>query len=222
MQKSFDNTWDEIHEKQEWGKYPSIEVVRFIARNYYNTDRKTIKILDFGCGAGANTWYLAKEGFDTYAFDGSKNAVEKAKNYLAKENLNAKFQVADALEIDYKDNYFDCIIDSAVVYANTLNNIVLMYQKIYNLLIEGGKLFATGLFTPNTTGYASSEIKLEKNTYKDLTEGVLAGRGTVHFFEKEEIFNILKKICFKNIIIDISMRTDMGNVVEYWNVIAEK
>lgn len=221
MNKSFDNTWEEIHKSQEWGKYPSEDIIRFVARNYYNKERKNIKILDFGCGAGANTWYLAREGFDTYAFDGSASAVMKAKLYLAKENLEAHFEVADALDISYENNFFDCIIDSAVVYANTIKNITDMYKKIYDLLVPAGKLFATGLFTPNTAGYGTG-ILLEKNTFKDLTEGALAGRGTVHFFEKEEILELLDSIGFHNINIDETKRTDRGKIVEYWIVSAEK
>lgn len=221
MNKSFDNTWEEIHKSQEWGKYPSEDIIRFVARNYYNKERKNIKILDFGCGAGANTWYLAREGFDTYAFDGSVSAVKKAKAYLAKENLEAHFEVADALDISYENNFFDCIIDSAVVYANTIKNITDMYKKIYDLLVPAGKLFATGLFTPNTAGYGTG-ILLEKNTFKDLTEGALAGRGTVHFFEKEEILELLDSIGFHNINIDVTKRTDRGKIVEYWIVSAEK
>lgn len=80
--KSFSEEWEKIHSTQEWGRYPSETVIRFIARNYYKTEREKIKILDFGCGAGAHTWYLAREGFDVYAFDGSKSAVDKAEKYL--------------------------------------------------------------------------------------------------------------------------------------------
>ena len=41
--KSFDNVWEEIHASQEWGKYPSEPVIRFVARNYYKKDRKNPK-----------------------------------------------------------------------------------------------------------------------------------------------------------------------------------
>ena len=84
-----DKIWEEIHGNQPWGKYPQEYVIRFVARNYYNRDRKSVKILDFGCGQGANTWYLAREGFDTYAFDGSENAVLKCSERLKNEGLTA-------------------------------------------------------------------------------------------------------------------------------------
>ena len=129
--KSFDTTWETIHATQEWGKYPAEPVIRFVARNYYNKVRRTIKILDFCCGAGSNTWYLAREGFDVYAFDGSVSAVNKVEKRLEKENLKADLRVLDACEINYKDNFFDCVIDNVSIYANKYENIVNMYTEIY-------------------------------------------------------------------------------------------
>ena len=58
------SNWENIFLQKEWGKYPSIALVRFIASNYYDAqDRNEIKILEIGCGTGANLWYLAREGF---------------------------------------------------------------------------------------------------------------------------------------------------------------
>lgn len=48
------------------GGYPSEQIICFAARNYYEEDRKQVKILDFGCGGGSHTWYLVREGFDAY------------------------------------------------------------------------------------------------------------------------------------------------------------
>ena len=77
--KTFDKAWEKVHREREWGKYPSEDIIRFVARNYYRENRTEIKILDIGCGQGANTWYLAKEGFQTYGFYGSESAINKAK-----------------------------------------------------------------------------------------------------------------------------------------------
>jgi len=219
--KSFDNTWEEIHSTQEWGKYPSEPVIRFVARNYYKiSDRKSVKILDFGCGGGAHTWYLAREGFDTYAFDGSKSAIEKVRRFLDKEGLSADLRVYDAAEITYDNDFFDAVIDSACVYANKLEYIKVMYQKIYNILKKDGKLFSTA-FSTRTTGYGTGE-KLEHNTYKDLTEGNLEGRGIVHFWEGNELKEILENVGFKNVEIEPMEYVDKGNVVSLLVAKAQK
>ena len=39
--------WEDIFQKRGWGKYPEVELVRFVARNYYNVpDRKKIVFMD--------------------------------------------------------------------------------------------------------------------------------------------------------------------------------
>lgn len=215
-----DKIWEKIHQEQEWGKYPSEEVIRFVAKNYYNQDRKKIKILDFGCGAGANTWFLAREGFDTYAFDGSELAIEKAKAYLAKDHLTATFQVKDGCEISYKNEYFNCIIDGFCLSTNTLPNIINMYQKIYNMLVFGGKLFSTGC-TPKTTGYGTS-TKIEENTYRNPTTGLITNRGVIHFFEEDQLTTILNNIGFKNIKFITLKRLENNSILEHWIATAEK
>lgn len=221
IEKSFDEEWENIHSIQEWGKYPSEYVIRFVARNYYKAeDRNKVKILDFGCGAGAHTWYLAREGFDVYAFDGSRSAVARVKERLEKEMLNANVQVCDALELNYKNEFFDCVIDSVCIYANTISNIQKMYNNIYQILKSGGQLF-TSVFLVDTTGCGTGD-EIEKHTYRNITEGNLAGRATVHFFEKDELVALLKKIGFVNLCVDRMDYTDRGNKVSMLLVSAEK
>ena len=217
---AFDTRWEEIHGTRSWGQYPSEAVIRFVARNYYSGDRSKTKILDFGCGGGANTWYLAREGFDTYAFDGSSSAVKNAEQKLKNEGLKADFRVADGVEIDYGKAYFDCVIDSCTIYSNTISNIKKMYANIFNMLKMGGKLL-TIVFDINTTGYGTGK-EIENNTFTDIADGVLSGLGTQHFYEREELTSILEDAGFKNIICEKYMREDNGNIVSGYCVQADK
>lgn len=221
--KTFDYRWEEVHKNREWGRYPSEDIIRFVARNYYKMDRKKIKILDVGCGQGANTWYIAREGFDTYAFDGAKSAVDKARKNLSEEKLKAEISVADASDTGYNNNFFDCIIDGAVIYANTLDGIKSILKEMYRILKIDGKLFSTGLFNRKTTGYGTGEI-IEKNTERNLKTGTLQELGTVHFFDKEEIINIWRECGFANIKIDSVERTDYDGkyITGYYIVEATK
>lgn len=205
--------WENIHANQVWGKYPSEQVVRSVARNFYNCVRKNIKILDFGCGAGANTWFLVREGFDVYAFDGAPSAVRKAEKYLQDEGCNsAKFKVLDGKDLDYEENFFDCVIDSACIYSNTIDNIVKMYQEVFRVLKQKGKIYSS-CFGVKTDGYLSGE-ELEVNTYNNIKEGALANRGIAHFYTEQEFYTILYDIGFRDIVIDKMEYTDNGNKVE--------
>lgn len=219
--KSFTEEWEKIHQKQEWGRYPSENVIRFVARNYYGMERSKVRILDFGCGAGANTWYLAREGFDVYAFDGSETAVKRAKDYLETEGYNdVKFAVMDGLELNYPYDFFDCIIDNACIYANTYSVIQKMYKEVFAILKKGGKLFSS-CFGIATEGFESGNM-LESNTYENIKMGALAGRACAHFFTKEQLENVVEMVGFTNIIIDEMSYTDNGHRIEMFILQATK
>ena len=195
-------------------------VIRFIARNFYNTKRDEIRILDFGCGGGAHTWYLAREGFDTYAFDGSNSAVEKLKTRLKKEGLNANVQVCDAAQLKYEYNFFDAIIDNFCSFNNTIDLVEYMYDEMYHILKPGGKIL-TAVFGKKTLGYGTGK-EIEKDTFSNLEEGTLKGRTKIHFFDKQGLVEVLSKNKFVNIKVDSIFYTDNGNDIELLIAKAEK
>lgn len=88
--EAWDPIWEEVFHSQEWGKYPGESLIRFIARNFYKRNRKEVRILEIGCGTGANIWYLCREGFSAYGIDGSKKAVSLANNRIKTEGLTAR------------------------------------------------------------------------------------------------------------------------------------
>lgn len=218
--RSFSQEWEKTHSTREWGSYPSEHVIRFVARNFYNMDRKNVRILDFGCGGGAHTWYLAREGFDVYAFDGSSSAVKNTEKKLMQEGLNAHLRVLDGAEIDYEDNFFDAVIDNVAIYANTYCAIKLMYKRCYEILKPGGK-FLTSCITPRTKGYGTGE-KIDEYTFRNPTEGCVKGEGIIHYITENELENCLQKSGFKNIIIDRMFYTDNGMETEMLIANAEK
>lgn len=214
------DTWEKIHSSRAWGSYPSEHVIRFVARNYYQTTRENIKILDFGCGQGAHTWYLAREGFDTYAFDISESAVEKVNSKLAKEELSAHVRVLDGVRLDYPQDFFDAVIDSACITANQIVDIQTMYQGVFKILKPGGKFLTCG-FGKSTTGYGTGTM-LEPNTYEDLSEGSLQHIGCLHFFEREELLQMLADVGFEALMLDFLTYTDHGNRVEIYIAVGTK
>ena len=206
------DAWEYIHKNKDWGVYPTEHVIRFVARNYYKTDRANVKILDFGCGTGAHTWYLAREGFDTYAFDISETAIRKLQDRMKAENLTINAEAMDGLALDYPDYFFDAVIDNVSIWANKMEDIKKMYRAVWDVLKVGGK-FLTVVFSRETTGYGTG-TKIEDGTYEGLAKGNLQGLGYRHFFEEDELRRMLSETGFQDIGIDVVRYTDRGNVVE--------
>jgi SAM-dependent methyltransferase len=221
--KTFNDIWENVHKNARWGRYPSEDVVRFVARNYYSKDRSSIKILDLGCGAGSNTWYLAREGFDVYAVDGSAAAVRKNLSYLDELGLRANVAVSDLAELKYGDGFFDVVIDSAAISANTVNAVAMILSETYRVLKTNGTLFSTGLFSYEATGFGDGK-EIETGTYDNIGKGPLSNLGTVHFFTREEVVRLCTDAGFKDLSIDTLTRTERGGevVVSYFMVSANK
>jgi SAM-dependent methyltransferase len=71
------------------------------------------KVLDVGCGTGEHTILLTRLGYDVVGIDFSPHAVEQARQNAARKGVDARFEVADALNLGDQPTY-DTIVDSAL------------------------------------------------------------------------------------------------------------
>ena len=221
---SWDPTWQKMFETRKWGKYPPEELIRFVAQSFYSArDRNSVKIIELGCGPGANIWYLAREGFAAHGIDGSTAAIALAKRRLQSEKLLADLKVGDitALTEHYGRNpQFDAVIDVCCIQHNRNADIKRIFDQIDVVLRPGGKLFAMML----AVGSYGSEtgMEIEADTRAGITEGPLKGVGLSHFFTLDEVRNLFKH--YTGLRIEYSLRSmnEMKNIYKHWVVAATK
>ena len=172
----WDSVWDEVFSGSEWGKYPDENLIRFVAGKYYaSTNRKNIKILEVGCGPGANLWYLSREGFNAYGVDGSQEAISIARKRFRDENLTGELKVCDIIKLPYPDDYFDSVVDIECLYANSFANTELILQEICRTMKPGGSLFSKSITDKMYLGKQRDEVgQLEFN---NISDGPVAGKG---------------------------------------------
>jgi ubiquinone/menaquinone biosynthesis C-methylase UbiE len=151
---AWDESWEAIFQENEWGKYPPEYVIRFVARNWYRVpDRKVVHLLDLGCGPGACTWYMAREGFSVSSIDGSSTAIKRLEQRLESEGLSAECRVGDFTKtLPWPDNSFDGAIDNASIYANVYEDWRRALKETKRVLKFGGRLFSA-CFSTNTTPF---------------------------------------------------------------------
>ncbi|MDY7005589.1 MAG: methyltransferase domain-containing protein [Cyanobacteriota bacterium] len=86
---------DFVHEMVKWGGLDKLS--------------RNTTVLDVGCGIGGSTRILAKDyGFDVTGITISPKQVQRAQE-LTPEEVDAKFQVDDALALSFPDNSFDVV-----------------------------------------------------------------------------------------------------------------
>ena len=111
------------------------------------------KIL-FPCeGEGRNAVFAAKKGWDVTAFDLSEEGLKKALTLAQQNKVSVKYQVADALTVEYPAESLDAV---ALIYAHfPASARRTIHQKIISWLKPGGLLILEA-FNPlqinNTSG----------------------------------------------------------------------
>lgn len=216
-----DAIWETLFCKQEWGKYPPECVVRFVARNFYLApERSKIRLLDAGCGPGACTWFMAREGFQVSAIDGSPSAIKCARHRLESEGLRADLKVGDYTSLPWPDACFDGVIDNVSFYANLIADWKRAVDEVYRVLRPEGLFFTTS-FTDKTWGFKTG-VEVEPSTFRDIPDGPLHERGLSHFVDEAELRNILRP--FSRVEIEREYRTlaNQRKIVELWTATAVK
>lgn len=190
--------WERNYQKGRYNNWPYDILVSLVMKFYGAEKRERIKILDLGCGGGNNTYFLAKEGFQTYAIDGSSTGVEITKKKLNENDLEAQCQVANFKNLPYENNYFNCIIDRASIYCNLWEDIKIIFKEIHRVLKYGGKYIG---FLPNLNHPDIIYGKeIEKNTYANFTQGAYGHSDFAHFFSKDEIIDVLNDFKIEDIL----------------------
>lgn len=151
MPSSEAEVWDRIYSTQEWGRYPAEDLVRFMAKHFYQApDRSSVRVLELGCGPGANIWYLAREGFSALGMDTCPVAVERARKRLADDQVHGISGVAraDVARMPKSlegwgdlDGSFDAVVDIECMSCNSFETAQMILQEVLRVLKPGGLFY---------------------------------------------------------------------------------
>jgi len=101
------------------------------------------KVLDIACGVGYGSKILREGGaIEVYGCDISDEAIEFAKQHYQENSI--VFEVMDATELTFPDNYFDCVISFETL--EHLDNYEKAINEFHRVLHDDGLLIIS---TPN-------------------------------------------------------------------------
>ncbi|MBW1507919.1 SAM-dependent methyltransferase [Campylobacter jejuni] len=209
---SNEKIWENIFSQKEWGKYPSENVIRFIARNFYNVqDRSKINILELGFGTGANLWFCAREGFKVSGIEWSKTGIERFRARLKDENLSTQIEqieIGDYLEkLDlFKNESFDAWMDSYSLAYNDFEKTKQIIKKAMKKLKIGGKFFS---ITPSlyNEGF-EKDANLGYHLVKPVS-GTDAFTGVIRYCDEEDLKRLYEGEGYKITSIKIHIQKDL-------------
>ncbi len=132
-------------------------------KNYLKYKVEEKKILDYGCGNGDHSIWLAEYGGNVIGIDLSEKSLKLAKKEAEKERVSDKveFLIMDAENLEFPDNYFDIVFDGG---AFSSLNIEKVFPEISRVLKPGG--FLIGIETLGHNPFTNLKRRINKITGK--------------------------------------------------------
>jgi SAM-dependent methyltransferase len=103
------------------------------------TDLRGATVLDYGCGDGSFSQFLARRGARVVGIDISPKLIEQARIAVSKMGMNGsspEFMVGDAHHTPFRDNTFDYVVGNGALHHLDLGKV---YAEISRILKHGGK-----------------------------------------------------------------------------------
>jgi SAM-dependent methyltransferase len=171
--------WDERYsaEGYAYGTSPN----EFLVENVNHIPKG--KVLSLAEGEGRNAVFLAKQGYDVTAVDGSVVGLNKARKLAEENSVVVEFIHADLADYDLGENRWDGIVSIFCPIPSSLRKE--LYKKVIAGLKQNG-VFLLEAYTPEQlkhgTGGGTSVDVLQT---KDSVRSELAGLKFEHLAELE-------------------------------------
>ena len=209
-------------------RYPSEALIQFLARHYFTlprTKRRRVKMLELGCGSGANLWMVAHEGFDAYGTDDAPTALKLCRKMLKSWKVSAHLSLADMRTQVFPNAIFDAVLDVISMQHLNLEDHTRAYRIAYGALKRGGRFFSYHLGSASSSFKGAHSRLIDRYTVERVNNSrvPLSGNGPICFISAKLMSSMVEKAGFANIAIEKVKRTYVtGKVIEYLVLEARK
>jgi len=218
----FSMEWDECYAvNSHMSIWPWSDLVSYVMR-YARPDGPDYRVLELGCGMGANIPFFTHLNVDYHALDGSPTAVSLLhKRYPA---LARNIQVADFTKNIPIEGSFDLVVDRASLTHNNSEAIRRTIGMIYNILKPGGKFIGIDWFSTEHSDYKLGEQAEDPYTRRKIVEGQFAGTGRVHFSDKQHLLDLFTKFNIESLEHKMIRKEipQQNHLLAHWNIAVKK
>lgn len=219
---TFSKEWERLYcANAQMSIWPWSDLVSYVHRHARPEDGFH-RVLELGCGPGANIPLFLKLGADYCGIEGSSEIVA----FLHKSfpQLKDKIVVGDFTKAIPFGGPFDLVVDRSSVTHNTTAAIQATLISIMGKLRKGGKIIGVDWFSTAYPDAIMGDV-LDSHTRTNIPFGQFKDLGTVHFSDQAHIRNLLTDVGFqverlehKKMDCVIPAETPMG----WWNFVAIK
>ncbi len=221
---SFSQEWDVCYDSStQLSIWPWSDVVSLVSRHCKSIPSSPKKVLEFGCGAGANIPFFMASGWDYCAIEGSPTIVKvlHSKYPLLKEKIVVGDFTSD------KPFFFgggaDLILDRSSLTTNDTAGIRSGLLNAVEALKPGGLFVGVDWFSAEHSEFANGEPCDDEYTKKNFKSGQFTGLGKVHFSTEshlKEVFEAFEILVLDHKVIHQTMSAQPYKFAS-WNIVAQ-
>lgn len=218
----FSSEWEQCYAVNgNASMWPWSDVVSYVFR-YAQPIREDMKVLEIGCGAGANIPFFERLGVDYHAIEGSGTAVDMVRSRYP--TLQDKVVVGDFTKSIPFDFEFDLVIDRSALTHNCNEAVKRALELIYAGLKLKGLYIGVDWFSDLHSDRRWGIQAEDTHTYTDFSQGQFSKIGRVHFSDEAHLRRLFSRFEIDLMELKIIRRKwpKNGHVFASWNIVARK
>lgn len=186
----FSSQWQDIYSSgAHQSAWPWSDLVTLVMR-HTPSERRGLRILELGVGAGANVPFFQSLGMEYYAVEGSAAAVDQLRRKFP--DIADQFRIGDFSRSLSHDGVFDLIVDRGALTHNSTASIRQTLDLVRQRLKPGGRFIGVDWFSTAHAGFALGKASDDQYTRVEITQGHLAGTGRVHFSDEGHMRDLFR------------------------------
>lgn len=188
---SFSTEWDEAYRHNEqMSIWPWSDLISYVYRYTEAAKRSELKVLELGCGAGANIRFFSELHADYHACDGSAFIIDKLKTIYPQYASN--LVAADFTDKLPFGTRFEVIFDRGALTHNNTDGIKKTITNVLDLLEDGGIYIGIDWFSVNHDDSVLGEFIDEHTRMMGKVGGQFDHIGQVHFSDASHLKDLFK------------------------------
>lgn len=194
MQRESSVDWErDVYARgEQLNRWPYTELVSQVMRCTRGQDRSRMDVLEVGCGAGNNLWFLSECGFRVAGQDLSASALEHAALRLREHGRVADLRVGDFSRLDWADASFDLVVDRGALTQVTRAHLELALAEIRRVLRPGGRMLSFYLFGLDHDDRRQG-VEVAPGSFDRFAGGEFATVGLTTFFDEAAIRQLWRR-----------------------------
>lgn len=154
-------------------RYPNEEFLRFMGSNFFGVERakrSDVKVLEVGCGSGANLWMVAREGYDAHGLDLSVEALKLCRAMLDSWGVSASLAAGSMVSLPYQQRTFNAVVDVFSAYCLNETEFAHYLDEVQRVMKPGGRFFS---YAPSKNSDAFTNYQPARKIDPSTLDGVV-------------------------------------------------